>query len=74
MLSDGIERTLPSCTDKRQLADEMGNFFKTKIENIRADLSSRQFQNKVNVHMIHQQDLPTLDDFHQIPEDKLSEE
>ena len=58
LLGDGIVKTLPSYKDAGTLANEMGNFFSSKIENIRADLSTKQTEHVVDMASIPEQDLP----------------
>ena len=51
----------------------MGNFFSKKIERIRSELSSKQSKNKFQIRTIDIQDIPTLDHFNQVNDEKLIE-
>ena len=72
LLGDGIVRTLPSHTDERKLADEMGSCFNNKIEKIRSELSSKKSQNTFQFPVINHQDIPTLDHFNHVTDENVT--
>ena len=71
LLGDGIVRTLPAYNDEGTLAEEMGNFFSSKIENIRADLSTKQKDHIVTISSIPQQNIPRLDSFEFVSDEDI---
>ena len=75
ILGDEVVRTLPVHNDENVLAEEIGNYFSTKIDKIHQDLSSKRncFANLFQSDPVINQDLPTLDRFDVVREDELSE-
>ena len=72
LLGDGIVKTLPSHNDEGTLAEEMGNFFSSKIKNIRTEISTKQKPPVLNMSSIPRQDLINMDHFELLSNEDLN--